>query len=397
MGITIKTPQEIAQDFLDNLKNLKPNLNTDQTDSDWFVKSRVIGGVVAGVYADLNRVSNDAFPQSARREAIDQHLQVWTGAGLRAASFAQGFIAVSGTPGTTVTAGTQFQHVATQNVYNSTAEVTLTGPTGEIPVTSVIAGQDQNLLTGTSLTVISPPSGLLTTGTALTPGLADGADAETTEQGATRVLAIIRAQRRGATESDYIAWAFAADSRVNSAKINRFPYGLGTVGIVITSGTSDIDTAIDNDDTINLSPSVDLIADVESYIDAVNPLTDTAFVLSPSLVTVTIDVNVRFVAGDQNTLISEAGVTQGHLVEREIMRAIYKNPIGGTAIDTTTNRYLLASLIEEQIDINLSASNGKKYQIIADRQVTDLGGSGVRYALTSTQKAVPGTITMTET
>ena len=396
MAITIKTPQEIAQDFLDNLKNLKPNINTDQVDSDWYVKSRVIGGVVAGVYADLNRVSNDAFPQSARREAIDQHLQVWTGTGLRAASFATGFIAVTGTPGTVVTAGTQFQHVPTQNVYNSTQEVTLTGATGEIPVTSVIAGQDQNLLTATQFTVISAPAGLLTTAEALTPGLADGADEETTEEGATRVLAIIRAQRRGATESDYIAWAFAADSRVNSCKVNRFPYGLGTVGLVITSGTSDIDTAIDNDDAINLSPSADLVSDVETYVNAVNPLTDSVFVLSPSLVTVTITVNVKFVSGDKNTLIAEAGVTQGHLVEREIMRAIYKNPIGGTSIDTTTNKYLLASAIEEQIDINLSAANGNKYQIVIDRQVTDLGGSGTRYALTSTQKAIPGTITMTE-
>lgn len=396
MAITIKTPQEIADEFLRNLKALKPNINTDQTDSDWYVKSKVIGGVVSGVYADLNRVSNDAFPQSARQEAVDQHLQVWTGAGLRSASFATGFIAVTGTPGTTVNASTQFIHVPTQNVYNSTEEVTLIGATGEIPVTSVVTGQAQNLLANAPFTVVSPPSGLNANALALSPGLADGADAETTEEGATRVLAIIRAQRRGATESDYIAWAIAADSRVNSAKINRFPYGLGTVGIVITSGTSDIDTAIDNDQAVNIQPSADLISTVTEYIDAVNPLTDTAIVISPSLVTLTVAVNIIFASGDKNTLIAEAGVTQGRLVEREIERAIYKNAIGGSIIDNSGYGYMLASAIEEQIDINLSLANGNKYQIVADRQVTDVGGSYPRYQLTETQKAVPGTITITE-
>lgn len=398
MAITIKTPQQIAQDFLDNLKNLKPNLNTDQTDSDWYIKSRVIGGVVAGVYADLNKISNDAFPQSARAEAVDQHLQVWTGTGLRSATFSSGDVSVTGTAtGITIVAGTQFVHAPTQNYYNSTEEVTTTDYVTNIPVVSVVTGIDQNLTTGASLTIISPPLNITSTATVVTPGIASGTDAETAEEGAARVLQLIRSQRRGATESDYISWAFAADISIKDVKILRYPYGLGTVGLVLAGGTTDIDTAVDNDETIVFTVSSVVSTAVRDYVDAINPLTDTVFATSVIELSMNIVIDVKFVSGDQNTLVADTGKTQGELVAREIIRSLYKAPIGGLIVDNSGFGYIYFSDIEEQIDTKLHYIDGIDHQIVIYRRVTSLGGAAApRVGLSLSQKAIPGTITINE-
>ncbi len=396
MAITIKTPRQVAQEYLDNLKGLRPEINTDQTDSDWWVRSRVVGGTVAGVYADLNRVSNDAFPQSARRDAVDRHLNVWFGSGLRDATYAVGNVAATGATGSTVVANTQFIHTPTSKVYVATETVLFSAATASIPVQSVNRGQDQNLLTGTSLAFSTPVAGVDSTVTVITPGITDGRNAETTQEGADRVLTRIRNPTRGGTEADYQVWSSAADSRVISTRVNRFIYGLGTVQLVISAGTSDIDQAIDNDEPIVVQPSEDLKAAVLAYVDALNPLTDVVYVDGPAELSVDVTVQVRFVDGDKDTLVPDAGVTQGKLVEREVIRALYKTPIGGRDLNGVSE--VRAADIEEQMDYNLSSTPytvGLNYQILGDRQVTISGGTP-NIAIASNEQAVPGTITIVD-
>lgn len=398
MAIVIKTPRQVAQEYLDNLKGLRPEINTDQNDSDWWVRSRVVGGVGAGIYADLSRVSNDAFPQSARREAVDKHLEVWFGTGLRDATYANGNIAVTGsTTGLSIVANTQFIHGPTSKVYVATSTVVLTDAvTGSVPVQSVNRGQSENLLPGTVLTFSTPIAGFETSATVLSPGITDGRNEETTQEGAERVLQRIRNPTRGGTEADYQVWALAADPRVISARINRFVYGLGTVQAVISAGTSDIDEAIDNDEPVVVQPSEDLKAAVLEYVDALNPITDVVYVDGPEELSVDVSVSVAFVDGDKDTIVPDAGVSQGTLVEREVRRALYKTPIGGRDVNGTSE--VRAADIEEQIDYNLSSSPytiGLKYQIVGDRQVTISGGSP-NLSIASNEVAVPGTITVTD-
>lgn len=395
MAIVIKTPRQVAQEFLDNLKALRPEINTDQTDSDWWIRSRVIGGVIGGVYADLSRVSNDAFPQSARREAVDRHLQVYFGSGLRPAQPAVGNVGVTGNAsGITVNVNTQFIHPATSQTYISTETVILQSVTGSIPVQSVTAGADQNLNTGTTLTISAPPGGLNSASVILSPGLTDGADVETTEAGAARVLAQIRNPSRGGTETDYANWAVASDVRVIGAVVNRHVYGLGTVQVIISAGTNAIDDAVDNDLPIVVQPSEELKEIVHDYIDAINPVCDAVYIDGPTELAIDVTCKVAFVAGNKDTLVENTTITQGHLVVREIQRALYKTPIGGRVINGVAA--LRAADIEEQIDYNLSSAPyavGLKYQIVGDRQVTISGGNP-NLTLGVTQAAVPGTITI---
>lgn len=394
MGITIKTPKQCAQEYLENLKALRPEVNIDQQDSDWWIRAQVVGGVVAGVYADLNRVSNDAFPQSARREAIDKHLQVWFGSGLRPATNSLGSIAVTGAVSGVVLANAQFIHESTGKLFVATESVTLTSTTGEIPIQSVGTGQDQNLLENTSLLFSSPPVGFLPTAVVLYPGIAGGRDPESTSEGANRVLARIRNPSRGGTEIDYQNWALAADVRVTSAYVNRYAYGLGTVQIILSAGTTNIDDAIDNDEAIVVQPSADLKEIVRTYVEGYNPITDVAYVDGPTEVAINVTVKVAFASGTAATIISGTTITQGQAVTREVKRAIYKTPVGGRVINGV--RAMRAADIEEMIDYNLGSQSialGLKYQIVADRQVTLAGGSP-NVSLSVGQVAIPGTITV---
>lgn len=398
MALTYKTPSEVSEEYLLQLKTLKPQVNTDQTDSDWYIRSRVIGGLLSGVYGDQKRIADDAFPQSARHEALERHLNTYFGEGFEDAQPSEGDVLVSGATGTLVPAGTEFLYSPNGNTYQSTDDVTLTATTGLVPVQSVNSGQDQNLLEGATLQISSPPAGLNSTATVHGGDLANGRNAESDEEAAQRILDRIRFPIAGGTATDYAQYARDADPSVTSVKVVRYIYGLGTVGVYITAGTTDIDAAIDNGQAIVRIPSDDLVETVEEYISAVNPITDCVHVNKPNEVTQDVTVHVRYKAGFAGSqILAGQTLTLDELVEREVNRALYRIPIGGTVIGATG--FVVASEIEEAIDAKLSAApftEGTLFQVLVDRQVQDLAATGVNRMLRGDEIVKPGTVTIVE-
>lgn len=397
MAIEFKTPTEIADQYLLHLKGLKPEVNTDQEDSDWWIRSRVVGGVVAGMYADQRKIADDAFPQNARRDALEKHLELYFGEGFKQATEAVGTVSVTGTMGSTVPIGTEFSYEPNGNAYQATELVTLATTTAAVPVQSVDVGQAQNLLEGAELTISSPPPGINPTAEVINGNLSDGRDIESNDEAAARILARVRNPIAGGTESDYKQWAIAADDSVSDANVIRYQYGPGTVGVVFTAGTTDIDQAIDNNQAIVRIPSDALVELVSDYIDDRNPLTDCLYVQKPTVVTLDVTVRVRFVDGDLSTIPAGQTLTQQELVEREVQRAIYKTPPGGRQFGATG--FVVCSEIEEVLDSNLSYSpytEGVIAQILMDRQVDDLSASGPNRMILPTEIVEPGTINVME-
>jgi uncharacterized phage protein gp47/JayE len=393
MSLSIKTPSQVADEYLRNLAALRPEINIDQTDSDWWVRSRVVGGVVAGAYADIRAISSDVFPQNARRDAVEQHLITLFGSGFIQPTSAVGDIAVTGVSGTTIAVATPFTHVPTGNQYNSTTSVTLSGPTGAIPVQSVLTGQNQNLNTGTILTVSAP--GISGTGTALPPGLADARDVETTQEAVTRILLRLQSKQRGGTVTDYEQWALQADPSVVSATVLRYPFGLGTVQVLITAGTTDIDSAIDTGSPITILPTNQLLTSVFNYIESVKPLTDSISVSGPNSVALNVTVYAKFAQGHAADIVPGGTITQAQAVTNEILRSIYHTPVGGRIFGPSG--FVVLSEMEEYLDLNLSATTvqtGNKFSILTDRQVVALSGTSQNYPLLANQVALPGTITV---
>lgn len=402
-AIVYKTPSQIADQYLRMVQSLKPEVNTAQTDSDWWVRSRAVGGVVGGINADLIKIANDAFPTSARREALEEHLKFYFGSGFKPASVSDGHVLVTGDPGSSVSSGQNFQYDANGNLYAATANVNFgAAPSAIVPVQSIATGQNQNLLEGAILSIPSPPAGVDPTATVYGGDIRDGRDVETDDEAALRILLQVRTPIAGGKVSDYQQYALAADPRVVAASILRYPFGLGTVGVVITAGTTDIDTALNHGDPIVLEPSDELVAVVQAYVDAQAPDTDCPTVMGAASVPIDATIRIRFLSGSSSTLLDDPlnpgqQMTQAQFVQREAQRAIWKTPPGGRIF--AASGYVLASEIEQQIDANLSAKDdpiGAILQIVVDRQCEDLSATGANRSLLGNQFPVPNIITILE-
>lgn len=399
MAEQYSTPSQVADQYLLYLKNLKPDVNTQQTDSDWWIRAQVVGGVISGAYADQLKISNDAFPQSARREALERSLYTYFGTGFTPATPAVGnLLYTASASGATLPINTQFQYDPNGNIYTSTAAVDFgSAVTGIIPVTSVNTGQDQNLLEGAQLSVPAPPPGFASTAVVYGANLSDGRNIESNEEAAARILRQIRTPLAGGKVSDYERFCFDADASVTSVNVLRFPFGLGTVACIITAGTTDIDQALDNGLPVIRQPSAQLVAEVQDYVETQNPVTDCASVFGAASTVQNVTVYVRYRSGSNSTILSGQTLTQEQLVQREVQRAIYKTPPGGTLLGASG--YVVNADIEQVLDDGLGATPyavGSYAQILIDRQVADLSASGVNRLLAGNEIPEPGTITVIE-
>lgn len=402
MAIDLKPPSEVAQDYLDELATTK-NVNVSQTDSDWFIRGQVIGGVVAGVYADQRLIANDAFPQRAREDAVLRFLDLYFAGGYIPSTQSEGNVAVTGSLGATVPQTTQFLYQSNGNAYQATETVVLpatgfsaTQASGLVPVISVAAGQAQNLLAGAPLLLPSPPPNILPAAVVDANGLADARNQETPDQARARIVQRIRQPLGVGRVSDYIQYAEEADPSVTSASVVRYPFGLGTVAVYITSGTTDIDSAIDSGTPISVIPSDALVAKVQAFLEINRPVTDCVTVVKPVTQAVDVTVKARYAQGDGTTILSGQTLTQEQLVQREVMRAIYKTPVGGRQVGGSG--FVFASDIEQTIDAKLSDETVVvgSVPILTDRQVLPLSTTGFNYLLQANIVPIPGTITVVE-
>lgn len=398
MALNFPSPDEVADEYLTNLKARKPEVDISLTDSDWWIRSRVVGGVMSGIYADQRLVANDAFPQSARHDALLAHLQLLFVApnnAFKSAQISNGNIKFGGTSGSTLPALTQFTYAPNGNVYQTTSTVVLTSATGVAPAQSVSTGQNQNLLEGALLGLSSPPSGINATGVVFGGPFADGRDIETDQQAALRILLRYQNPPAGGTVADYRNYALNADPSVVDANVVRYIYGLGTVGVIVTAGTTDIDSAVTNGDPVVRIPSQLLLDKVQAALAAQVPLTDCPFAQAPVEVSIDVTAQIRYNAGNGSTVPPGQTLTQEQLVKREITRAIYKTPPGGRQIGGTG--FVIASELEEVLDIGLANTpyvQGSFAQIVADRQIEDLSASGANRYILPTELAAPGNITI---
>ena len=179
-----KTIDQHFQIYRSYLLGLKPTANVDTTDSDWWIRGRTVAGVASGLSTDIEKVGQDAFPQSARREALLRHIFAYFAENnFKPATVASGPMLVTGDAlAGPFTAGLQATHAQSGNVYVTTEDFSLNASgEGSVNVQSILAGQSQNLQTGAELAIGSPPSGLDSTGIVGTGGISDGTNEETEE------------------------------------------------------------------------------------------------------------------------------------------------------------------------------------------------------------------------
>lgn len=403
-----QTPSQIQAAYLQILKSIKPSLNISDRNSDFVIRGKAFSGLVSGLYGDQSKINNDTYISSARPEALLLHGQD-LGISLSPATSAKSpQVRITGTNGKVISPNDLTLLYGPTNVlYTNSTGGTIASGFLDVTVSCEVVGQIGNILAPDSLTVLSPPTGVLENASILL-AMADGADIETFDSYRARLLSRIQAPPAGGNRTDYPNFAFAADSSVRSAFIKRFGRGLGTVDIYITTGTTDIDTAVTQGYSIVRIPSAPLLATVQAYYDAHVPLTDCPRVYGPTELLVNVTVAYILAQGLTLTSVPSSPVYNpnnlncAQIITREVSRALYKIQVGGRILPGGTQGYVVASDIEESLDIWLSAAIDPitnaavgKLPILADRQVKPLNGSLYNLPLISNQLPAPGVVTLT--
>lgn len=406
--VNYPTPSQIFQQYSTTLKGLRPDLNVLAKSGEALIRGRTVAGIISGVYADQRKIDDDTFLKDARIEALLRHGED-EGIARQPATAAEtvGFLA-SGTPGTAIPALATLRYPPTGILYSvQTATVVGGGGTVLLSLLANTTGQITNVLAGETLEFVSPITGVNPTGT-LSIALADGADIESEDSYRSRLL--LNRQRRpaGGNQYDYPRFAFEADPSVRSALIRRFGRGLGTVDVYITTGTTDIDTAVTNGNAIVRVPSPTLIQTVQDYYEAHVPLTDCPRVYGPTetpqdaTVFIALADGILLTTVPADAVYNPLNLTVEALIKREISRVLYKVPVGGRLVEGLPGGYVLASEIEQQLDVMLSATPGNNgiakglIPVLIDRECDKLAPPDYNRLLTGAQLSTPGTLTVIE-
>lgn len=395
---TFPTPSEIQQRYFTILKSIKPSINVNDQNSDFVIRGKVFAGVASGLYGDQSKVDNDTWVSSCREEALlkkGADLGIERNAATKATSSQ---VRITGINGVEVAPGDlTFLYVPSNVIYTNTTAGTIANGVLDVTIQCEASGTVGNVAAEDELAVVSPPSGVNPAATILVD-ISGGSDIETVDSYRARLLSHIQQPPAGGNEEDYKNFCYDADDSVRSVTVKRFGRGLGTVDCYLMTGTTDIDKAVTNGQTVSRIPSSSVIDTVQAYLDEKVPLTDSPAVYAPTEITVDVTVDVALADGVSLTMVpSDAtnnplGLTVLELIKREVGRALYKTPIGGHSIPGQGSGYVTAAYIEQILDTWLSESGN--IPVLADRQIRPLNGTHWDLPLTGVQIVAPGTITV---
>ena len=158
-----------------------------------------------------------------------------------------------------------------------------------------LPGKDWNVGQETITRMVTRITGII----AVTNGagylIREGSDHESDEQLRQRAITKWETLGLGGTRVAYRNWALSVPGVIAASVLDDFPFGPGTVGVVILSE--------------NGIPSADLINEVHQYIKARKPLTADVRILAPEIRLIDLDLEViRFANADQ--AIVESGVRE---------------------------------------------------------------------------------------
>jgi uncharacterized phage protein gp47/JayE len=296
------------------------------------ILARVFAASVHILHGFLSYLSEQLFVDTAESAYLDRHGNIW-GTPRLAATFAQGTVQFTGSPdGTIIPSGTIVNRDDGIE-FETTEESTITSGIANVMALSKSPGEIGNTSIGTVLTLNTGIVGI-DSEVNMEVAAVGGADLETDEPFRARILARIQNPPAGGSASDYVTWARSVAGVLNAYVYPNY-YGLGTVAVIVT-GTSTI------------VPDAGIIADVQSYIDVVRPVTADVTVSPIVSSEVTFEINIS-----PNTLALRNAITTtlGEMFRDDAVP-------GGTLLISHIHEAVLTSglLDYEIIDISVDGS-----------------------------------------
>lgn len=285
MANVYKSVRTVVQEMCDDFKAITGvTLTPDMKDNTHVIKFYSFAGALSAKYSESQRTLNDIFPQTASEEGLLKHLSTRSLPTRIQPQKSNGQITFTLTGAATVSAGTQVRRKSNGDLYEVITGGSL-GGAGDLTLfcNSVETGNDQNIDAddGEPFELVTAIANVNTDCESASKFL-DGRDLETVEEMVLRILEHDRDDNTGGNAAAYEAWAKEASAEVVTAKCIRLVRGPDTVDILITSGTTDIEAAVENGDVVSRLPSAPLIATVQAYIEALNPVTDDVLVVAPT-------------------------------------------------------------------------------------------------------------------
>ena len=244
---------------------------------------RAVGDAQAALTHDndlhLDWVARMMMPDTAEGEFAERWANIWLPNGRKGATFAAGFITVTGLNGSAVPTGAELTLPALDADGNSivlqfevVTGVTLSGSSAAVAVSALTPGAIANLDEGAMLAFVDPPTGIDGRAAVAAPGFAGGADQETDADLRDRYIARIQMPPHGGALHDYIAWALEVPGVTRAWASQEMGIGTVTVRFMLDAVRSSFD---------GLPQSADL-TDMAEHLETVRPVTVAqVFALAP--------------------------------------------------------------------------------------------------------------------
>jgi uncharacterized phage protein gp47/JayE len=367
---------DIVQEMVDDYKSITGiTLDPNNFDDSYVAKFWAEAGAVSSMYAQVQRVLNDFFPATASTEALVQHLSTRAMPGQIQPQPSSGQIKLTGNAaGIAVAAGTQVKRVSDGAVFTAIQDgVTGSDFTVILFFQSASTGNVQNLDSYNQPFTLTTAIAGMKTACVNSSLFLDGRDLETDAEMRARIQAHDQDDNSGGNQTAYETWATIASNQVVTAKTIRLPRGADTVDTYITAGTSDIAAAVQAGQPVTRLPSADLLATVQAYILARNPVTDDHLTKAP--IEIPFDVNFAY---DLFTETASNRTYVNGIITKVIQTYIYQ----ARPLDVITS-----TAIERLVDQAIGDQ-------ISERHCADLGGSVGHYQVPAINILTPRTITL---
>lgn len=259
---------------------------------------RVIGDAQAALTHDndkhLEWVARMMMPDTAEGAYADRWANIWLPDGRKAASYAEGFITVTGAPGAVLPSGAEL----TASAYDDDGVeqvlrfvvptgVTLSSASAAVAIEAATPGSAGNLADGATLSFADVPAGIDGHAVVAAPGLSGGAEAETDPELVARYIDVIQNPPHGGNANDYVQWALSRPGVTRAWAAQEMGIGTITVRFMMDDVRAD-------DHGIPTSGDAAMVA---AYIDAVRPVTVAdCFVVAP--IPQPLDITIADLAGD---------------------------------------------------------------------------------------------------
>ena len=231
------------------------------------VINRVVAGGLVALYKYAEFLVRQMWPDLAEDDYLDWHGARWK-IPRRAAAAATGTVLFTGIDGSAIPQGSVLRRADGQE-YATTAAGVIAGEQALVAVEAITPGQASSASVNTALRLSSPIDGVTGLAKAYTE-LDGGADAEEDEPYRSRILRRIRQPPHGGRRLDYEAWAL---SIAGVTRVWVYPGEQGAGSVVVRF--------MRDDDAGNGIPSAGEVADVQTYLNIVRPVTAAVFAVAP--------------------------------------------------------------------------------------------------------------------